>query len=285
MRTSQFILDRALRRMKTRTTMSGRAATHGFTLIELLIGVAIMGLIVGAAYSCLRAGIVGQELVESRIDAIQNARTAIGLMSADMRGACPLSPDVEFVGIDRMIGAMEADNLDFGTLSYTPERIGEGDFCETSYFVNPSSTGDGFSLWRRRDPTPDQEPFSGGYREEIAPGIGGPKLEFYDGLFWHDTWGDPDGTAELSSSALLADNLVGLPDAIRVTLWIHPEDGRSDKVSTPETPDGNKASPLVFQTIVHLPTAGRRWPGGEMSTESADAGDNETERIDAAPGR
>lgn len=186
-----------------------RRAVSGFTLIELLISSLLMaGLLVGG-YLCLHAGILSQKLIETRVDIGQNARVALTLLTADLRSACPLTPDFEFVGMDRMIDDVESDNIDFATHHYTPQRPGEGDFCEISYFLQKNPETGRFQLWRRLDSSPDPEPLSGGLRQEIADGLVGLKFEYTDGFYWYDEWGDttPDRTEDRQESFQYSANL------------------------------------------------------------------------------
>jgi type II secretion system protein J len=237
---------------KSKKACQGTRSTpweRGFTLIELVISTALMAMILGGAYVCLRAGLDTQELVEAREDVFQNARVALALLSADLRCACPLSKDVEFVGMQRKVGEVRADNLDFGTHNYTPRRPREFDWCEVSYFLDKDPSGSGFSLWRRRDPTPDDDPFSGGSREEIARGVHGLRFEYYDGIDWYDEWGDPQGHGKASTSLKDKPNLTGMPEAVRVTLWF------DSKRRTAQDSSSNSTStepPVVFQTVARL---------------------------------
>jgi hypothetical protein len=84
-------------------------------------------------------------------------------------------------------------------------------------------------------------------REEIARGIRGLRLEYYDGWEWFDDWGDPEGKGKKENSLIEQPNLTGLPEAVRITMWFD----ASPKKSTAgeETPD---EEPLVFQTITRL---------------------------------
>ncbi len=124
----------------------------GFTLIELVISAALMAMILGASYVCLTAAISGKKLIEPRADVIQNARVAMAMISGDLRSACPLSKDFEFLGMHRMIEDLQADNLDFATHNYTPRRPREADYCQISYFVEKEGDSSTVSLYRR--PTP-----------------------------------------------------------------------------------------------------------------------------------
>src|SRR6185369_5448568 len=111
-------------------------------------------------------GIKAQKMVDPRVEVFQNARVAMGLLTADLRSACTLSKDYQFLGMQRMIGEVEADNLDFGTHHYTPQNPGEGDFCQTSYFVNVDRETGEFCLYRRRNPIMALDSLSGGKQQE-----------------------------------------------------------------------------------------------------------------------
>lgn len=233
----------------------------GFTLIEVVISAALMALILVSAYLCLKAGLSSQKLIEPRADVFQNARVAMALLTADLRDACPLSPETPFLGMHRTLGRMEADNLDFATHNYTPRHPHEGDFCEVSFYLDKNPQTGGFSLWRRRNPRMALDPLAGGSREEIATGLVGVRFEYFDGLDWYDDWGS-------AVSATSSGNVVntqaaqagtgGMPEAVRVTLLFSSEPG-SKPVSDPEAPLA--APPLVFQTVVRLALADRPQAG------------------------
>jgi type II secretion system protein J len=251
--------------------MNPRPARHSkaFTIIELLVSSALMSAILASAYLCLRAVISGQDLVESRAEVIQSARVAMALMSADLRCATPLSEEFEFLGMSRVLGDAKADNLDFGTHNYTPQRRGEGDFCEISYYLDKNEETGRFSLWRRRDATPDDEPLSGGSREEIAEGVRGLRFEYFDGLDWYTEWGDPQGRRRdqprQQDASFLMPNLSGMPEAVRITLWMDPQTAKRTG-----SENGQEEPPLMFDTIVRLNLAPRA--GKISATSSAGSG-------------
>ena len=221
----------------------------GFTLIEVLISAALMTIILVCAYLCLSACIQGRNLVEPRADIFQNARVAMGLLTADLRDACPLSSDSAFLGMKRMIGEVEADNLDFATHNYTPRRAREGDFCEVSYYVEPDPQSGRYSLWRRRNPTIAPDPLAGGSREEIAENVLGVRFEFTDGVDWYDNWGEVEGKAKAENSQKVQYNLEGLPEAVRITLMLDTNPGSK---ADPQTGKRLIEPPLVFQTVAYL---------------------------------
>jgi hypothetical protein len=206
-------------------------------------------------------------MIEPRVEIIQNARVAMAILSADLRGACPLSTNFQFLGMHRMLGEMDADNLDFATHNYTPRRPHEGDFCEVSFYVDKDPVSGTGTLWRRRNPTLALDPLSGGSREEIARGLLGLKFEYYDGFDWYDTWGDVDGTGKQLTSAREHPNLFGMPDAVRITLLFDANPRPRASPSSATTPSPTTAAPLtkpgssaketagppmVFQTIARL---------------------------------
>ncbi|MBC8095377.1 MAG: prepilin-type N-terminal cleavage/methylation domain-containing protein, partial [Akkermansiaceae bacterium] len=122
----------------TRALRHGTAAfpSHAFTLIEVVISSALMALIIVSAYLCFSAAIASRKTMEPRLEVIQNARVAMGLMAADLRAACPLDKNSAFLGMHRTMGETVADNLDFATHNYTPQGAREGDFCQMSYYLD-----------------------------------------------------------------------------------------------------------------------------------------------------
>ena len=150
-------------------------------------------MILVSAYLCLNSAISSQKLIEPRVDVLQSARVAMTIMSADLRAACPLAKEFQFLGMHRMLEEVEADNLDFATHNYTPRRLREGDYCQVSFFLEKDPQSGQYVLWRRRNPTIALDPLSGGTREEIARGVRGVRFEYYDGFDWYDTWGEIPG--------------------------------------------------------------------------------------------
>lgn len=246
--------------MRIASTTNSRA----FTLIEIVISSALMALILVSAYLCLSAGIAGKKIIEPRADIFQTVRVTLAMLTADLRGACPLPGDSAFLGMKRMIGETEADNLDFATHNYTPRHAHEGDFCETSYYVEQDPQTHRFSLWRRRNPTLAIDPLSGGSKEEIAEDIIGMRYQYSDGDDWYDDWGEVQGKDKAANSQRQQSNLEGLPRAVRVTLLM---DSNPKSKTDPMTGQRAIEPPLVFQTVAQL--------------NLADASQNDTENSGA----
>jgi general secretion pathway protein J len=231
-----------------RPRLAHRPGSRGFTLIEMVISAALMSVVLAAAYACLQAGVAARQVVEPRGDAVQAGRVALSLLTADLRIACPLHKGPEFLGVHQQVGEQDADALDLGTHQYTPVRPGEGDYCSVSWFTERDPVTGDTTLWRRRHAAFAFDPLAGGRREEIAEHVRGFRLEYYDGLDWYDTWGDPDGQVKQATSLKSRPNLTGMPEAVRVTLLLAESAPRKTGTgeSTTEFP------PLRFQTIVRL---------------------------------
>ena len=167
--------------MRTKTFQSKVDSRRAFTLIEVVISAALMALIIVSAYLCLNAAVSSQKMIEPRSTVFQNARVAMSLVAADLRCACPLSKDSAFLGMHRMMGTVEADNLDFATHNYTPRRPREGDYCQVSLYPDKDPESGQYVLYRRRNPAIALDPLAGGTREEIARGLLGLRFDYYDG--------------------------------------------------------------------------------------------------------
>jgi type II secretion system protein J len=239
-------------------------AQKGFTLVELIISSALMTVILASSYLCLSAGVMSRRMIEARSEAAQTARVALQMMAADLRCAVPLSREFEFIGMRRVLDGNDADNLDFATRNYTPQRAGEGDWCEVSYFLRKDPAASGYVLMRRRDPTRDPEPFSGGSVEELAHGVTELRFEYYDGFDWYEDWGDPNGKKAFSTFP--EPNLSNLPEAVRIVLTVDPSYLVTDK-NAPKEP------PMVFETVARLSLSPFFYrTGSSGSTNNATAG-------------
>jgi hypothetical protein len=215
-----------------------------------------------SAYLCLNAGFSSQKIIEPRTEIIQNARVAMALITADLRGACPLSKDAGFLGMQRMLGSVEGDNLDFATHNYTPRRPREGDYCQESIYVDQDPQTGQFSLWRRRNPIIAFDPLSGGSKEEIARGVVGLRFEYYDGYDWYDTWGELK-SGKRETTQRIQPNLSGMPTAVRVTLLL---DSNPKSKAVSESGERVLEPPLAFQTVVQLNLA-----ANTLSTPASDS--------------
>ena len=220
----------------------------GFTLIEMIISAGLMGLILVSGYMCLSAGVASKKLIETRSEATQSARVALALISSDLRMAVPMYGDFQFVGMRRTVEGATVDNIDFATRNYTPRTSREADYCEVSYFLEKDPEADSFILIRRRDATPDPDAMAGGSKEEIARGVKGFRVQYYDGIEWWTEWGDPEQKTKGMTSPPL--NSYGLPEAVTITLQFNP-DGPKRKMEG----DAESKTFLTFETTARLSLA------------------------------
>jgi hypothetical protein len=266
-----------------RTIPQKTSVCRAFTLVEVVIGASLMALILTSAYLCLNAALSSQKIIEPRTTVFQSARVAMALMTADLRCACQLTPDYPFLGMHRMLGTVEADNIDFATHNYTPRRPREGDYCQESFFLDKDPESGQFALYRRRNPRMALDPLSGGKREEIARGLLGLRFDYYDGVDWYETWGDVDRRNKAQTSRRVRYNLEGMPEAVRITLWFDPNPkkkpaapGTTEAVPSAEEPATEP--PLVFQTVARLnlapALAGTSGGGSSTNAQSAPLGNN-----------
>ncbi|MBN2490886.1 MAG: hypothetical protein JXQ29_08560 [Planctomycetes bacterium] len=244
---------------RTAADPSGRAGAHGLTLVELMVSATLVVGVIGSAGLCLLTGRRAQDEAERRMEVVQSARVALDRLARDLAMACPLDPEFALLGMKRLRDGVEIDNIDFATHHWQPERPGEGDRCEVSYFVDSDPVTGDLALYRRRDPTPDAEPLEGGYREEIAVGVRALRLEYFDGALWQDEW----GSIRSAAGALLGDSSrgggqAGLPEAVRITLALAPP-RRSAGVDAGavSAAEADEEAPRVFRTVVRLVLAGR----------------------------
>ena len=246
-----------------------------------------MALILVSAYACLSAGYASQKIITPRTEILQNARVAMAIVSADLRAACPLAPDQEFLGTTRTQEDGEADNLDFATHNYTPRHPGEGDYCQESIFVDKDAETGQLCLYRRRNPRLALDPLSGGSREEIARGLRGLKLEYFDGLDWYATWGEIKSPDKQATSEKQASNLSGLPTAVRITLYLDSDPHRVSALSAtatlPASETEKPAPPLVFQTVARLNLA-EASQGGSSAGGTDSGQDSSGQNNSGSPG-
>lgn len=249
-------------------TVLRRGGRTAFTLIELIISTALTAVVLAGAYACLRAGVSSQRVVEPRTELLQTARVVLALISADLRCATSFPKGPALLGTRKQLENSRADVLDFATRNHTPRQTGEGDFCEMSLFVERNPQTGTLSLFRRRNPRLAFDPLSGGSREELASEVTAFELEYYDGLNWYDSWGDPQAGSLKSQMATPKPNESGLPTAVRITLALDPNPSVSQTESA--TPD-KSPTPLTFQTVVMINVTQASGSTGSTTSTSSDS--------------
>ena len=103
-------------------------------------------------------------------------------------------------------------------------------------------------------------------------GLRGLKFEYYDGFDWYDEWGDPTRGRKERPSALDHPNLSGMPEAVRITLWL---DAGSRPAKETSSEKITAEPPLVFQTVARLnlaPLSQRSVSGASSNRDSETTG-------------
>ncbi len=250
------------------SNLAFRKSQRAFTLIEVVISSALMALILVASYICFSASIASRKTMEPRLEVIQNARVAMALITADLRAACPLDKETQFLGMHRTMGDTVADNLDFASHNYAPQRPGEGDFCQLSYYLDRDAETGQLSLWRRRNPTLAPDSLEGGRKEEIATGLLGMQFEYFDGFDWYEEWGDISGRGKQETSQKDQYNLSGMPEAVRITLWFDADPSKKPNPNQDDLDSEDKKAPMMFQTVARLNVVQAQ---SDNASDSADA--------------
>jgi hypothetical protein len=101
-------------------------------------------------------------------------------------------------------------------------------------------------------------------KEEIVPGVRGLTLEYYDGLDWYDNWGDASLKKQVKYTTTEEPNLSGFPEAVRITLLLDPNPGKSKQ----KQESSKKEPAFAFQTVVRLEMADVQTPSGGSDSSS-----------------
>jgi len=169
----------------------------GFTLIEMLLGITLSSLVIVSAYLILTAVIQTYRVSLVRGEAYENARAAMLMMEKDLAAAF-LSPNREggtnFQGLDEEEEGVSMDRLTYMTVNHRPQYsgIGESDMAEVEYYIDTDSDTPEQWLQRRKDPTPDDDPFDGGVTHLLGENIVALDFQYFDGTEWVGEWDSKD---------------------------------------------------------------------------------------------
>ncbi len=135
---------------------------RGFTLAELLVVVAVLGLIMAGIVAIQQQGQQAYVMGAARVDAQQNARVALTLMSRELRGACSLS------------------SLSSSAVTFTaPDPAGSGDCSGATAAIRYAKSGQ--SLYRDQAATVGALPAVGSGTVLIG-GLAAMTLTGYDSV-------------------------------------------------------------------------------------------------------
>lgn len=230
-------------------------ACRGFTIAEILVAILITSIIASVIYGSYMGSLRIIYDSQKDMERMNMARLILDRISSDL--SCAFLRDYReylvFVGMDSGEGKTGADSVMFtASNNDRPERdSAESDLCEISYYLDPDEGGELFIL-RRKDPTLDEDPFSGGETRIIGEGVAGLDLEYFDGESWLPSWDSRDDNS--------------LPRAARITLvFVTEEEGGEG--------EGEEAIRYTtFGTEVAIPLGGSWEEEEEEEGEAAEVG-------------
>lgn len=204
-----------------------RSHRRGFTLVELIVAGVLTTFILGAISVSLTNLARAKSSSRQRLEAYLRADTALNMIRRDVVSIIR-TDDLfwtRFVLLDKAVdtpaGRMDRDEILIFNNRLKPVRQtefnGEGMEYETQYRIQEDELAP--TLWRRRDPMPDEYPLGGGVATPVTDGMLGLKIEAYDGFQWFDQW-DSD--------------LEGLPLAVRITVTASGDYGYEDIYDAPQ---------------------------------------------------
>ncbi|MFH1741364.1 MAG: prepilin-type N-terminal cleavage/methylation domain-containing protein [bacterium] len=214
--------------------MSREERNSGFTLVELLLAATLGAMVITAAFTSISVVLKGYRQYKDRLDTYEPARTALARMSQELTAAflSPHTGRTRFVGIQQEIDGIPMDQLTFVAVINDPQYAGEGesDLSEVQYYIDVDNETPERWLQVRYDPTPDDDPFSGGSSHLLGPHVVAMSLLYFDGEYWLGEW----------------DSKEELPMAINITLGVL-EDGKAEQ---PEqlTQFSTTVYPAVYRT-------------------------------------
>ncbi len=214
----------------------GRGA-RGFTIAELMVALVVAGLVIAAIATAMSRIGRSREIARTRLAAHQRAIDALESIRREV--AATVRSDDLFLcrmlispGSERTRGGiLDRSELLLFSSRLDPVRAidynGEGLEYETQFRVEDR---DGSSLWRRRDPVPDDTPEGGGMVDAVADNVVGLLVEAYDGENWWTEWDSDDD---------------GIPRALRFSVVASGVGPTVDPFSEPE-------SMVMLRTVVPI---------------------------------
>ncbi len=207
----------------------------GFTLLEVLVSMAILVIIMAALYSAYTTNVEAIQIARQNGEVHQMARIVLDRMTKDLQSALiQLSVPSDkirlgLVGEDREVDGRRADRVDFTTVTHLPltEKGPASDLCEIGYLIEEDSEDKIFVLFRRDDPSVDEDFTKGGSLQEMARNV----LEF------NLTYQDPGGEESDKWNTLEGMPASGLPVLIKVRLVLKDELNREHVFSTTIHPE------------------------------------------------
>jgi type II secretion system protein J len=170
--------------------MDEKRGADGFTLLEVLIAMFILGLVLAGVYGAYTSNVEAIQVARIAAEVNQTARVVMERMSKDLASSIVETPvqsqaqgiTLGMLCITRTVNGRDADEIHFTSLAHVaPGSPGvQTDLCEIGYRLEEAADGRGFILYRRDDPTPDDDIKDGGSSLELARSVVGLKFRFQD---------------------------------------------------------------------------------------------------------
>lgn len=208
---------------------------RGFTLLEVLVSMAILVIIMAALYSAYTTNVEAIQIARQNGEVHQSARIVLDRMTKDLQSALiQVSVPSEkirlgLVGEDREIDGRRADRLDFTTVAHLSltEKGPGSDLCEVGYFIDEDPEAKVLVLFRRDDPSVDEDFTKGGSQLEMARNV----IEF--NVAYQDSRGEDSDKWNTLEGAPGA----GLPVLVKIRLVLKDELNREHVFSTTVHPE------------------------------------------------
>ncbi|NLF30808.1 MAG: prepilin-type N-terminal cleavage/methylation domain-containing protein [Planctomycetes bacterium] len=193
-----------------------RHGARAFTLLETLMAVTLMAVVATAAYGLLHGGMTARRVVGARVRESRALALALDQVARRVESALPPTGVLagEFIGEDAADG-MNHDLTFHCALDARGTRW--ADVRKVHVYVEISNDGApclmlGTVTNLLAAAAPDESP------QVLCRSVGAFDVEYCDGGAWVDTWNSTD-------------NGNALPDAVRLTLTLAPEDDQAEALS------------------------------------------------------
>jgi hypothetical protein len=201
----------------------------------VLVSVLILVIIMAAVYSAYTTNVEAVQIARQNAQVHQTARIVLERMLKDLQSALiqvSVPSDkvrLGLVGEDREIDGKRADRVDFTTVTHLPttEKHPASDLCEIGYLIQEDSEDRTLVLFRRDDPSVDDDFTQGGLLQEMARNVVEFKLTYQDSSGEEsETWNTLEGM-----------HASGLPVLIKIRLVLKDELNREHVFSTAVHPE------------------------------------------------
>jgi type II secretory pathway pseudopilin PulG len=189
--------------------MNTRPRSGGFTLVELVAAVVITALVAGTTVTIVRGTAFARRVASDRLGTRREAIAATDAIASAVSNAWGASSDrTRLVGIDDTAGDVPADTLRLFVATDATVREGapESDVMAVEFRLAGGEAGRPPALWKRIDPTLNEEPDEGGVAYIVAENVISLDIHYHDGVEWRDDWpesaGEPPMAVRIRTAAV-----------------------------------------------------------------------------------